>query len=78
MANVTGVEQDVQSGFYNIQIEIGTGTAVLKYATDELGFIDVPDSSVSASTGISIDLPLCRLKATLTGDAVVSINEIRK
>jgi len=68
---LTGVERANAKGDYNNKVVIGTGTAVLQYQVNNEGFNDVPNTSVSASTGVDIALPSCRIKAVLTGDAQV-------
>lgn len=75
---LTGVETSVSSGTHNIQVVIGTGTAKIQYSTDSLAFIDVPLSSVTASSGFDISLPSCSIKAVLTGDAELAINQVRR
>jgi hypothetical protein len=74
----SGQQESKGAGTYNIQVSIGTGTALLQYSTDGLSFVTIPDTSVSASTGLTLDLPSCAVKATLTGDAQMSINQVRR
>ena len=78
MKLLTGVENMVPAGKHNLKVVIGTGTAVLQYEVDGEGFLDVPDTSVSASTGLSVDLPNCTVKTTLTGDAQVWLNLVAR
>jgi len=74
----TGVSTSMASGTHNVQVVIGTGTAKLQYSTDSLAFIDIPSSSVSASSGFDVSLPSCSIKAVLTGDATLAINQVSR
>ena len=73
---LTGVETVRSAGTHNLKIVIGTGTAVLQYQVTTEGFLDVPNTSVSASTGVNVELPKCKVKAVLTGDAAVYISKV--
>ncbi len=76
MAILNGTEQTIQRGIYNIQVVIGGGTADIQYSTDELDFGTIDGANYTASGGDNYNLPRCKVKAVLTGDAQVSINRI--
>jgi len=76
MKLTTAIEYQQAAGTYNYKVVIGTGTAVLNYQVEYEGFLEVPSTSVSASTGVSVELPSCRVTATLTGDAQVYLNRV--
>ena len=73
---LTGVEHVRSAGTHNFKVVIGTGTAVLQYQVTTEGFDDIPNTTLSASTGLTITLPKCKVKATLTGDAAVYISKV--
>ena len=61
-------------GDHNLTYIMTAGTAKLTYSVDNKPFIDVPDSAKTATTGVTVRLPACRVLAVLTGDATLSIN----
>ena len=63
-------------GEHNIKMIMGTGTGKLQLQVADEAYVDVPDSSVSASDSYTIDIPACRIKAVLTGDAACYITRI--
>jgi hypothetical protein len=71
----TGVETPTKRGLYILDVIIGTGTADVEISTDGQAFSPITDASFSASDQKQIQLPDCKIKATLTGDAVVTLNE---
>jgi len=78
MKLLTGQPVSLASGTHNVQVVISTGTAKLQYSTDELDFIDIPGSDVSASNGFDVTLPSCQIKAVLTGDAQMAVNQVSR
>ncbi len=72
------VSTPIGAGTHNVQVVIGTGTALLQYSTDSLSFIEIPTTSVSASIGFELELPSCAVKAILTGDAELAINYVKR
>lgn len=72
---VNNVAITAKKDTYIYCVEITSGSAKLQMKTSEMdAFVDVPLSSVSASTLLTLDLPLrCEIKAVTTGTAKVSI-----
>lgn len=77
---INGREVDAAKGTYVYIVEIATGSAKLQMKTVEMdAFLDVPDSSVTASTILKLDLPIsCIIKAVTTDDATNVILSSRK
>jgi hypothetical protein len=63
-------------GESNLRYEITSGTAKLQYQVANEGFVDIPDTDKTASTGITVTLPGGRIQAVLTGDAQMWITRI--
>lgn len=75
---LTAEPQSIGAGTYNVLMVMSSGDAKLQYSTDSLAFTDIPDSTKTASTGIELSLPSCRIQSVITGDAQVSISQIRR
>ncbi len=71
---LTGVETQIRNAIqdYTVTIKIGTGTALVEYDVDGLGFQNLI-AVTAVSDQLIATLPPCKVKATLTGDAQVSI-----
>jgi len=78
MKLLTGVATSTSAGIHNVQIVMTSGTAKLQYSTDSLTFTDIPDSAVTASSGYEVSLPSCSVKAILTGDAELAMNQVAR
>ena len=70
--------KQVASGTHDVNVIITTGTADLQYSVNSKDFVSIPSASVSASTGFDVTLPDCRIKAVLTGDAVMHVTQVRR
>ena len=66
----------IGSGTYNLKYTMSSGTAKLQYSVDGEAFGDVPDTSKTSSTGITVLLPSCRVQSVLTGDAELRITKV--
>lgn len=75
MAQLTNDKTAALNGEYSYKVYIGTGTAKLQMRDGNEAWTDVPDTSVSASAGKTLKFA-GEVKAVLTGDAVVYLNEI--
>ena len=78
MKLLTSTPVSKAAGTYNILMVMSSGDAKLQYSTDELTFTDIPTSTKTASTGFEIDLPSCQIQSVITGDAEVSISQVRR
>lgn len=76
MAILDGTPQAILAGTWNIQVEITTGTAAIRYATGALAPILLDGGSYSESDGDNFRLPDCNIEAVITGDAVVELNRV--
>jgi len=74
----TAIPTGRSRGNHNFKVIIGTGTAVLQYSVENEAFGDVPNTTVSASTGLNVKLPACRVQAVLTGDAQAWITDVER
>ena len=74
MKLATGVPINKPQGNYILTASIGAGTSLLEMSVDNGDFVEVPNSSLSASSIDKITLPTCKLRATLAGDAELWIN----
>lgn len=66
----------IDDGYKNVQMSITSGDVKLQYSTNGLPYVDVPDSTKTASTGFNVSLPTCDIKAIITGVAEVSVNKV--
>ena len=67
---------DIQHGQYQLTYTMSSGTAKLQVSVDDSAFQDVVDSDKSATTAVQVSLCTSKVKAVLTGDAVLSINRV--
>lgn len=72
-----GVEYTLEKTMYVVVAAVGTGTVQLAISTDGLPYVDIPETSWSVDTVVNMTLPNCKLKATLTGTAKLSISDTR-
>lgn len=75
MAQYTNGQLAQLNGEYSYKVYIGTGTAKLQMRDGNETWTDVPDTSVSASAGKTLKFA-GEVKAVLTGDAALYLNEI--
>jgi len=66
----------IHRGQYQLTYTMSSGTAKLQISVDDSAFQDVPLSDKSASEVVLISLCSSKVKAVLTGDAVLSINRV--
>lgn len=71
MQLLNGVVTKLESGNYVFNAVIGTGTAALEISLEGEAFTVLENSSLSASGNGFMQLPICSIRATLTGDALM-------
>jgi hypothetical protein len=76
MQLLTATPVIVRAGEYNMYTAMSSGTSKLQYNIEGAGFIDIPDTSKTASEGINVTLPNCTVQSVLTGDATLYLNTI--
>ena len=79
MQLLTGVENTGMRGIHAVKVDITTGTAKLQWRMDDgdTTFADIPDSSLSVSGSYLVTLSQSTIKAVLTGDATMFIENIQ-
>lgn len=70
-------EQTIQAGKYNFQFIANGGTADLQQSIDGAGFTSIPDGALSADTSAIIEIATCRIRADLTGAAVLVMSKAK-
>jgi len=78
---LSGVEKSFTRGMYVMSSYASVGTSKIQMSTDGLPFKDLDGtSSTNADLEKEVQLPDCKIKAVLTGDAQLTMNEtiIRK
>ena len=63
-------------GEHNIKMVMSAGTGKIQLQVSDEDYVDIPESAVTASDSYTINIPACRVKAVLTGDAVCYITRI--
>jgi len=75
---ITETPISIASGLHNLEYDISSGTAKLQYSANNKPFKDVPNTDKTATTGINVRLPSCRIQSVLTGDATLFISTIER
>ena len=62
-------------GVHVLTYVMTAGTASLTYSVNGgKDYVTVPDSAQTTTTGLTVTLPTCQVKAVLTGDAKLYMN----
>jgi hypothetical protein len=73
MLLLNGVEETVSRfDSYTLTVNAGTGTALVEYSVDGMGFQELMPLTSTDDNFELPSLPACKIKATLTGDAQVA------
>jgi hypothetical protein len=73
----TGVPKTVEKTEYIVLIHMTSGSAKLEISMEGSPFVELPEAYWTESTVVEIPFPNCQLEATLTGDAILVMGEIR-
>ena len=74
---VHDIPQGFETGIKNIDMRMSTNDARLQISVDGSAFEDLADSIKTASTNFNLTIPPCKLKALITGDAVVKVLNVK-
>jgi hypothetical protein len=72
------IPQGFATGIKNIDMRMTGGDARLQISVDGSAYADITDSVKTAGTNFNITIPECRIKALITGDAVVKVVNVRQ
>lgn len=67
------ITQGINGGEYHIIADMSTGTIQMQAQGLNTNWVDIPDTTWSASTMANLKLSSCRIRAQITGDAELLI-----
>lgn len=74
--NTNNQELDVTEGIWSYTVKVTSGSAELSFDENESGFVVLEGTSFSATGGGILTLPRSIVKATIAGDAIITLSKV--